>query len=167
MAQHSSICKQAIICSLDPTAGRHARVWRPERKQVISVGSQHCRSFRTGHLFGVDSPPDTFSALPYNADIRSELYDILECKWVHQSLVRVLRLPALRRISYFGTVQRLPTYGNPTEETALVARTLRVALSSPRSHTMRLRIDQNLSWQRHPLLHDGRTRSPRGTLVKG
>jgi hypothetical protein len=84
MTQRSSICKKAIICGLNPTAGSHARVWRPERKQVISVGGQHCCSFRIGHLFGVDCPPETFSAPPHNADIRSELYDILECKQVLQ-----------------------------------------------------------------------------------
>ena len=69
---------------LNPTAGRHTRFWRPARQQVISVGGQHCGTFRTGHPFGFDGPLEARSTPPYNGDIRSELYDILECKQVLQ-----------------------------------------------------------------------------------
>ena len=48
------------------------------------MGGQHCCSFRTGHPFGVDGLLEARSTPPYNAYIRSELYDILECKQVLQ-----------------------------------------------------------------------------------
>jgi hypothetical protein len=109
--QRSVICKKAIVCGLNPHIWRARKAWRARSEQVISVGGQHCCSFRAGHPFSPDGPLEACSTPPCNADIRSELHDVLECKWCFKGLVRVLRLPAFRRISCFRTVRRPPTYG--------------------------------------------------------
>jgi hypothetical protein len=84
MVQRSSICKTAILCGLDPTAGRHARFGDPSASRSYQWVANIVVVFWTGHLFGVDGPPETFSAPLYNEDIRGELHDILECKQVLQ-----------------------------------------------------------------------------------
>jgi hypothetical protein len=116
------------------------------------VGGQHCCSFRTRHLFGVDGSLEACSTGPYNADIRSELHDILECKQVLQrsgsgtsasSISENFVLQNSAKVTYIRKPNRLDS----VDDKGLAGS----SLSSTRSHTMRLWIDQNLSWQRHPL----------------
>src|SRR5947209_3756782 len=102
------------------------------------MSDQHCYSFQTGHLFGVDDPPEAFSAPPYNTDIRSGLYEILECKQVLQKSGSGTSASSISK-NFISQNSAKATYARkPNRGDSIMTRTSQVTLSSTRSHTMRL-----------------------------
>ena len=98
------------MCGLDLSVGIRARCGDFQHERRITGGL--ILYFLKFRLSEVDGLLEMFAVPLYITEVMSKVRDTLECKRMLRRSGSDFRLPTCRRILYFGSVQRRPTYGS-------------------------------------------------------